>query len=130
MTARAFEVTFKAAFWLAVALTLFFALVPQPPQVVPLPSDKAQHALAFAVLSVSCLLAYPGLARLPMFLALAGFGGAIELAQTIPALNRSGDLLDWLVDMAAVAVVLPVASFLYRRFGAPGGEKRSADDRA
>lgn len=130
MTARAFEVAFKAAFWLAVALTLFFALVPQPPQVLPLTSDKVQHALAFAVLSVSCLLAYPGLARLPMFLALAGFGGAIELAQTIPALNRSGDLLDWLVDMAAVAVVLPVASFLYRRFGAPGGEKRSADDRA
>ena len=130
MTARAVEVAFKAAFWLAVALTLFFALVPQPPQVLPLTSDKVQHALAFAVLSVSCLLAYPGLARLPMFLALAGFGGAIELAQTIPALNRSGDLLDWLVDMAAVAVVLPVASLLYRRARAPDGEHRPADDRA
>lgn len=110
--------TFKAGFWLAVALTLFFALAPQPPEALPLASDKAQHVLAFAVLSVSCLLAYPGLARLPMGLALAGFGGAIELAQTIPLLNRSGELVDWLVDLATILVVLPLADFLYRRLAA------------
>ena len=34
------------------------------------------------------------------------FGAFIEVVQAIPALQRDSDLLDWLADTAAVAVIL------------------------
>lgn len=106
----------KIGFWVAVAVITLLALVPQPPQVGPLTSDKLQHLLAFAALSVGALLAYPQVAQVRLVLALAAYGAAIEIVQLVPALHRSSDVLDWLVDVATVAVVLPAAGFVLRQW--------------
>ena len=92
----------KIAFWGAVVVTLWFALYPQPPQL--LPTDKDQHVLAFGVLTVLALAAYGPERWLVATIALATFGGAIELLQLIPVLHRDADVVDWLTDCAAIAV--------------------------
>lgn len=97
------------------------ALLPQPPQLGVVESDKAQHLLAFALLSLLGVLAHPRLAPAGLALGLAGFGGAIELAQLIPALNRSGDPLDWAADLAGIALAVPLGALLRRRLSKRGG---------
>lgn len=95
-----------AAFWLAVAVTLTFALLPHPPSVIPDASDKVQHALAFGVLSLLAT-GYYGLDRAVLiFISLAGLGGMIEVLQSIPALHRDAEWLDWATDCAAVLATL------------------------
>ncbi len=86
----------KTAFWGAVVITLWFALYPQPPDL--LPTDKAQHSLAFGVLTALALTAYGTEGWLVTAIALAAFGGAIEILQLIPALHRDADVVDWLTD--------------------------------
>ena len=111
--------TLGVAFWLAVAVTLTFALLPHPP-VMPNANDKVQHVLAFAVLS---LLAsgYYGLGRARLiFISLAGLGGLIEVLQMIPALQRDAEWLDWAADCAAILVTLAVcrvAAWIYNLTG-------------
>lgn len=109
-----------AAFWLALVVTLTFALLPHPPAVMPNANDKVQHMLAFGVLS---LLAsgYYGLERaLLIFISLAGLGGLIEVLQMIPALHRDAEWLDWAADSAAILatlVVCRVAAWIYNLAG-------------
>lgn len=111
--------TLGVAFWLAVAVTVTFALLPHPP-VMPNANDKVQHVFAFAVLS---LLAsgYYGLGRAPLiFISLAGLGGLIEVLQMIPALQRDAEWLDWAADCAAILVTLAfcrVADWIYNLAG-------------
>jgi VanZ family protein len=88
----------------AVVVTLYFALYPKPPQL--LRSDKSQHELAFAVLTVLSCLAMPTARYRTIFFALATFGGVIEILQMIPALHRDADVMDWIADMAAIAIAL------------------------
>jgi len=98
----------RTAFWLALAVTLWFALTPLP---VPLPvSDKWQHMAAFATLSVLAAFGYPAVRLLTIALALAGFGAAIEFFQLIPALHRSSDWRDWIADVVAILVPLAVVA--------------------
>jgi hypothetical protein len=103
----------RAAFWrwtfaAAIAGVLVMALLPAPPRLPANPSDKLQHLIAFAVLTLLALPAFRGKPLPPLGLGLVALGGLIELLQTIPALRRHGDLVDWLVDSAAVAAVLMV----------------------
>lgn len=102
----------RLGFWLALAVTTLFALLPQPPELLEQTSDKLRHVLAFAALSVALVLAYPRLAWWRAGLALWAYGGAIELLQLVPALNRTGDLADWVADAASVALVVPLATCL------------------
>lgn len=68
--------------------------------------DKVQHVLAFAVLSLLAA-GYFGLGRARLiFLCLAGLGGLIEALQSIPALQRDAEWLDWAVDCGAVLATL------------------------
>lgn len=102
------RITLGAAFWLAVAVTLTFALLPHPPSVLAYAGDKAQHALAFGVLGLLAA-GYFGLGRARLiFLCLAGLGGLIEALQSIPALQRDAEWLDWAVDCGAVLATLAV----------------------
>ena len=95
------------------------ALLPQPPALPGSPSDKLQHMAAFAVLAWLGAAAYRGLPLLRLGLLLSGVGLFIELAQLIPALNREADLVDLIVDMAAIALALAGVA-LWRRRRAPG----------
>lgn len=96
----------RILFWLAVAVTLFMALDPHPPQMPG--SDKFQHALGFFVLFVGATLAYPSARLFPLAALLSGFGALIELLQAIPIFGRDCDVMDWVADTAAIVAALVV----------------------
>lgn len=62
--------------------------------------DKVQHLLAFAVLTVLGLLAYPA-RRLAVPAGLILYGALVEIAQHLSGV-RHGDPWDWLADAAGV----------------------------
>jgi hypothetical protein len=82
------------------------AVLPHPPEVPGSPSDKVQHIAAFATLSLLGSFAFPRTALLRLLIGLSLFGAVIEVVQAIPALDRDSDVMDWIADTAAVAVVL------------------------
>ena len=98
-------------FWAAAAIAVTFALMPAAP--APISNDKVQHIAAFAVLAALASLAYPQARKLTIFLALAVLGGAIELIQGTKLIGRDADFVDWYSDMAAVGVVLFIATKLH-----------------
>lgn len=96
----------RLLFWGAASFAFVMAILPHPPQVPGAPSDKVQHIAAFATLGLLGAWAYRGTSRIRLVLWLSLFGGVIELVQAIPALHRDSDVLDWLADTVAAAVVL------------------------
>lgn len=103
-----------------VAATLFavtMALLPHPPQTVEV-GDKYQHMTAFGTLALLAALAYPATPLVRIAERLSFLGALIEVFQSIPALHRDCDVMDWVTDTAAIAIVLTVIA-LVRRRGAP-----------
>jgi len=98
--------TARILFWIAASFAFVMAVLPHPPEVPGQPNDKVQHITAFATLALLGSFAYPATALLQLLLRLSLFGALIEVVQAIPALNRDSDVLDWLADTVAVAVVL------------------------
>jgi len=98
--------TTRILFWIAASFAFVMAVLPHPPEVPGQPNDKVQHITAFATLALLGSFAYPATALLQLLLRLSLFGALIEVVQAIPALNRDSDVLDWLADTVAVAVVL------------------------
>lgn len=100
-----------AAFWLAALAVLVLMLMP-PEHVQRLPFnflDKAQHALAFGVLTLLGFGAWPQREeRLRLLTGLVIYGGAIEVAQHLTGW-RHGDWADWVADSAGVALVAALA---------------------
>ena len=70
--------------------------------------DKAQHAIAFAVLAVLAVLAYPEASRLRIALLLIGQGVLIEVLQYYGG-YRFGDWQDAVADGVGVLVGLAMA---------------------
>lgn len=94
------------AFWVACASVTILALLP----IDNLPAalfnwwDKAQHAVAFAVLCSLGLAAYPK--RAPaLVIGLTLMGGCIELIQAATGW-RYGEWFDWLADAVGIALGL------------------------
>jgi VanZ family protein len=102
----------RTAFWGAALFALVMASLPHPPSLPGAPSDKIQHIIAFVTLTGLAAFAYPAARVSVIFLALAAFGGAIELVQAIPALHRDASLLDWLADVSAVGTALAAVAAL------------------
>lgn len=98
--------TARILFWAAACFAFVMAVLPHPPEVPGQPNDKVQHITAFATLTLLGSFAYPATALLQLLLRLSLFGALIEVVQAIPALHRDSDVLDWMADTAAVAVVL------------------------
>ena len=96
----------RIAFWAAILLSFLAAINPHPPQLPGAPSDKVQHIAAFLTLSALCFFAYRRTNPLYLGVGLSLFGALIELVQLIPALHRDGDVLDWVADTAATALML------------------------
>lgn len=103
------------AFWAALLFAFVMAVLPKPPQLPGQPSDKIQHILAFTVLAGLAAAAFPRASLLKILLLLSAYGALIEFVQTIPALHRDGDWVDWIADTAAAAIVLLLAYFVRRR---------------
>lgn len=112
MSSRTFQMVLfiqraaRIAFFAAAVLALVMAVLPHPPRIPGDPPDKIQHMLAFATLGTLAAVAYPNRSIRFLLAALAVFGGAIEVAQAIPMLNRDSELADWLADVAAALVAL------------------------
>jgi hypothetical protein len=104
----------RFAFWGATTFAFVMAILPRPPEIPGAPSDKVQHIAAFLTLATLAALAYPGRSLLRIALGLSAFGAVIEVVQAIPALNRDSDVVDWVADSAAVAVVLILVSAIRR----------------
>ena len=104
----------RLLFWSSVAFALVMACLPQPVALPGDPSDKLLHIIAFAVLALLAVFAYPRIRLLTILAGLSSFGALIEFVQLIPALNREADWIDWVADTLAAAVVLGCV-FLLRR---------------
>ena len=96
----------RLAFWLALAVTLVMALLPNPPALPRQATDKVQHVAAFAALTFLVALGFQGLRLRVIFVAMAALGMAIEILQMIPSLHRDAQASDWLADCAATAAAL------------------------
>jgi VanZ family protein len=96
----------RLLFWAAAAFAFVMAVLPHPPRLPGEPSDKVQHVIAFATLALLGSGAYSGLKPLKLLAGLSLFGAFIEVMQAIPALHRDSDVLDWIADTIAVAVIL------------------------
>lgn len=106
----------RLAFWAALAFTVVMATSPKPPELIVAP-DKVQHALAFFVLTALHKLAYREFGFWKRVIAMAILGGAIEVAQMVPAFHRDAEWMDWAADVAAtlaasltVLVLVPTRS--------------------
>jgi VanZ family protein len=95
---------FQVLFWLAVAFAFVMATLPHPPE-FGITSDKLKHFLTFVTLTALGWAAYPRNGWRIM-LGLFAFGALIEFAQMIPEIHRDADVRDWLVDAAAVLLIL------------------------
>lgn len=93
-------------FWAAAVFAFVMAVLPHPPELPGHPSDKIQHIAAFTTLALLGSWAYTATDPWKLLVRLSLFGAAIELFQMIPALNRDADVIDWLADTIAVALVL------------------------
>jgi VanZ family protein len=98
----------RAIFWVAIVISFLAAINPQPPQLPGAPSDKIQHIAAFLVLGALAFLAFPNTKPVTLLLGLSVFGAVIEFVQMVPALQRDGDVMDWIADTAAAAIILAV----------------------
>ena len=95
--------------WLLAAATLLavtMACLPRPPALPGDPPDIILHATAFMVLTLLARAAYPYTRAWKILSGLGALGAAIEMLQAIPMLGRDASLLDWLVDLLAIAAAL------------------------
>ena len=103
------------AFWLSLAGSVLFALLPSPPA---MPTDqfgdKGNHVLAFAVMTALALVGYPRTPRLHLIAWLSLLGALIELGQAIPVLHRDCDIRDWIADSLSILAVVIIAGLIRR----------------
>jgi VanZ family protein len=96
----------RLLFLAAATFAFVMATLPHPPRIPGSPDDKVQHIIAFATLAALGRMAFPTARALQILGALSLYGALIEFIQLYPPLNRDGDIVDWLADTSAVAVVL------------------------
>ncbi|MDB5699831.1 MAG: hypothetical protein JWL66_30 [Sphingomonadales bacterium] len=103
----------RAALWVAITLAVVMATLPKPPKLfIDQFGDKFEHMLAFAVIALLAALAYPK-ARLTRIAERLSFLGAlIEVVQSIPALHRDCDIMDWVADTSSIIVMLTIVALV------------------
>lgn len=99
---------FRFVLAVAIAFAVTMALTPEPPS-LPI-GDKWQHMAAFGVLTMLAAFAYPETPLLRIGERLSFLGAMIEVTQSIPALHRDCDILDWVADTTVIVAVLLVVS--------------------
>lgn len=106
----------KAAFCLALIFAFVMAVLPKPPK-TPLDQygDKVMHMLAFATLAGLAMLGWGRAAQWRIVERLCFLGAVIEVVQSVPWLNRTCDLRDWLADCLAVVVTVLISGFFLPR---------------
>lgn len=106
MTSKKLLAALRLALAGVLIFTLYAAFAPGPDAPQVLPWDKAAHFAAFFTLSILAALSFPRAPLIAIGAALSGLGAAIEFIQALPAIGRDGDVVDWLVDTAAIGFAL------------------------
>ena len=95
---------FQAATLIVAVVLAWLAFRPSSGVDAGLPWDKANHAVAFAVLTVLTGCGWTRLGAARMGLIMLAVGTGIELVQGLPVIGRDADVWDVVADMFGAAV--------------------------
>ena len=102
-------------FWAAAIFTFASAVLPSRHVIHLFAWDKAEHFLAFYVLTALAVAAFPRANLFVIAAALSGFGAFIELVQGLSFVGRDRDFQDWVTDTVAIAMALaPILAVWWR----------------
>jgi VanZ family protein len=96
----------QLVFWAAVIFTFVCAVLPSNHVIHIFKWDKAEHFLAFYVLTGLAVAAFPRANLFVIVVALSAFGAFIEFVQGLSFVGRDRDFQDWVTDTVAIAVAL------------------------
>jgi hypothetical protein len=96
----------QAVFVAAVIFTFYSAVIPPKHAVQLVPWDKAEHFIAFYVLTGLGAAAFPGRRLWVIGALLSAFGALIEIVQGLSIVHRDRDFWDWVADTIAVIAAL------------------------
>ena len=106
----------RALFWAAMLFTFVSAEMPPTHALHLFPWDKAEHFVAFFVLTSLVAAAYPRVPLVILALWLSLFGCVIALVQALPIVHRDCDIWDWVADSAGIgAALVPMLLARWRR---------------
>ncbi|WP_269716080.1 hypothetical protein [Caulobacter sp. NIBR2454] len=106
---KAAAILFKALFAAACCFTVWQALSPPGGPGSLVPWDKALHGGTFFVLTGMALLAFPKMKLWRVAVLMLGFGGLIEILQSLPLFDRDAEWADMLADAVGIGAVIGVA---------------------
>lgn len=93
----------RAVFVLLLAVVIYLSIAPgEATPTAGLFWDKAQHAIAYAVLGLAGLAAFGG--RWPILAAILLVSGGLEIAQAFMPYGRQGDLRDLAANAAGLGL--------------------------
>ncbi len=94
----------------------WFAFRPAAEVDAGLPWDKANHALAFMVLTVLAGLGWPRFSAAGLLAIMVVAGVGIELVQGLPAIGRDADAFDVVADAIGTLIGLLIIALTYKRW--------------
>jgi hypothetical protein len=113
----------RIGFFAALAFTFYSAVIPPREAVQLVPWDKAEHFIAFYVLTGLAVVAYPKRNLLVLAALLSAFGALIEIVQGLPMVHRDRDFWDWVADTIAIASALAPMALVWWRGQVRSGQK-------
>ena len=113
----------RVAFFAALAFTFYSAVIPPRDALQLVPWDKAEHFIAFYVLTGLAVVAFPKRHLLVLAALLSAFGALIEIVQGLPMVHRDRDFWDWVADTLAIASVLAPMALVWWRGQVKSGQK-------
>ena len=113
----------QMAFFGALIFTFVCAVMPakQAPHIVPW--DKAEHFIAFYVLTGLGVAAFPRRNLLVLAALLSAFGALIEVVQGFSFVARDRDFHDWVADTIAIGAALAPMLLVWWRAQVRSGQK-------
>ena len=113
----------RCAFFAALIFTFYSAVIPPAHAVQLVPWDKAEHFIAFYVLTGLAVGAFPGRRLWIIAASLSAFGALIEFVQGLPIVNRDRDFWDWVADSIAIMAALSPMLLVWWRGQVNSGQK-------
>lgn len=102
-------ILFRGLFAAACVVVVWQALGPPDGPGSVIPWDKALHGGTFFVLTGMALLAFPKMKLWRVSLLMLGFGGLIEILQSLPFFDRDAEWADLVADAVGIGAVIGVA---------------------
>ena len=113
----------RVAFFAALAFTFYSAVIPPRDALQLVPWDKAEHFIAFYVLTGLAVVAFPKRHLFVLAALLSAFGALIEIVQGLPMVHRDRDFWDWVADTIAIASVIAPMALVWWRGQVKSGQK-------